>query len=1122
MKNTTKIFLASLIIFLIFIASLCGIGLYYYRHPGAVKAFIEKSIARSANTSCTIKNLSYSLKPLRLRAEGIVCEPSDNHHGFHLKVPELTVDMALDGVFGNRNLIIKTFKMNGFSCRISHDMVLPKIEEQSDQPSFFSRILKRALAFFLFRNIKFEAAHITNGHLVAKTQEQTFRITNINGWLNKKHLVTISCGAVFLWPAREMRFTAPQLLITTDHQISLVDPELSFLLTTIDAVFQSPGIDIQAMGLTAKTAFNHKKYNLTIESADLNCDRVLLQESGVSIEKVESKLKVIYDLNCNKLILKSAHWFMHGVIFEDTFDREPLPLDINLTTQGSWNLSKSALELSDFDLVISDITKLEGQGEIRLGIETAVMLKISNGSFFLQKMLPFISPGLRKQLKPITLSGPAFLKGTVRGMKQNNSWDLDGDIRVQLKGNRLSYANERMRISSDITGCISAQGKLPDIEITAHMYTDQSLLSSKLFAAKKFQMGLTISGTYPVFEINEFNANIPRTWVKMGEKDILIADTYINSTKGTIDAKKQSIDIPEIQLESSLLQNLLLSLTIDGTQLAVAMKGEQTNILESAQDLNMIPAGWQISGIDTFQVKATQRQTNIWAFIAELGFHNLTFENKDSTCIGEKISLKARTSGEIDLNKPSVTTKTNLEINEGEALYDHFYMDLGRHAFTCYGDAVYDPPKKILRLSTMKVGINDIMGCHMHGNIRNTSLDQTTHLSIHILKAPLKPLFKHFVVDPFKIEKPILADLTIGGDLSGDLELEGNNKTWKIRGHLLWHGGKLLSADHDFSIRGIDLDLPVCYRSHKDFKKTETATGNLSIQSMKIPMLPDQPITMRVDAGLNSLSIPSPTIIKIPGGSVRIGPISCKNIFGNQASIHSNLSMKAVKIHPLLSKFRQRPVQGKIDGELDSITCKGGNLTTEGKIIANAFDGEIIFSDLGATGIFGSTPLFRMNVRINALRLAEMTSGTQFGKIDGVLHGYVKDLEVAHGQPQKFNLLLETIPTNSVSQRISVKALDNIARIGKGQSAFVGLAAGFAKIFKEFPYQKIGVRASLENDVFRINGTIREEDKEYIIKKGGILGVDIVNQNPDNRAGFKDMVKRIKRVIADRGAPIIK
>ncbi|MBW1802226.1 MAG: hypothetical protein JRJ85_16035, partial [Deltaproteobacteria bacterium] len=69
---------------------------------------------------------------------------------------------------------------------------------------------------------------------------------------------------------------------------------------------------------------------------------------------------------------------------------------------------------------------------------------------------------------------------------------------------------------------------------------------------------------------------------------------------------------------------------------------------------------------------------------------------------------------------------------------------------------------------------------------------------------------------------------------------------------------------------------------------------------------------------------------------------------------------------------------------------------------------------------------------------------------------------------------------------------------------------------------KIGILATLENDVFRVNGTIKEGGQEYLIKRGGFSGVDVVNQNPDNRISFKDMVKRIKRVSSARERPVIK
>jgi len=195
-------------------------------------------------------------------------------------------------------------------------------------------------------------------------------------------------------------------------------------------------------------------------------------------------------------------------------------------------------------------------------------------------------------------------------------------------------------------------------------------------------------------------------------------------------------------------------------------------------------------------------------------------------------------------------------------------------------------------------------------------------------------------------------------------------------------------------------------------------------------------------------------------------------------------------------------------------------LCTHGKIRAEVFDGEVILSGLGASGMFSSTPVFKLSARWNDLRLTKMTTGTSFGQIEGILEGHIKDLEIAYGQPQRFDLLLETVKKKGVPQKISVAAVDNIARIGGGESPFMGIAGVFSSLFKKFPYKKIGVHASLENDIFRINGTIREGGKEYLVKRGGLSGVNIVNQNPDNRISLKDMIKSIKRITAGRG-PVI-
>jgi hypothetical protein len=60
----------------------------------------------------------------------------------------------------------------------------------------------------------------------------------------------------------------------------------------------------------------------------------------------------------------------------------------------------------------------------------------------------------------------------------------------------------------------------------------------------------------------------------------------------------------------------------------------------------------------------------------------------------------------------------------------------------------------------------------------------------------------------------------------------------------------------------------------------------------------------------------------------------------------------------------------------------------------------------------------------------------------------------------------------------------------------------------------------LENDVFKINGTIQENGKEYLVKRGFFSGVDVINQNKDNRVGLKICSKELSGLPIPKGVPL--
>jgi len=465
--------------------------------------------------------------------------------------------------------------------------------------------------------------------------------------------------------------------------------------------------------------------------------------------------------------------------------------------------------------------------------------------------------------------------------------------------------------------------------------------------------------------------------------------------------------------------------------------------------------------------------------------------------------------------------KTSIGVGGGELLCDRFYVDLRKNGFLGICEGAYDPDKGSVKVSDVQLRLKDVIAVGGSGTVSMGKVPRAA-LSLKVQETRLKPVFDIFLLEPFRRENPLLSSLLVDGLISAFLELKGTRADWAAKGHCRWVDGFCSSEDRGFSFKGIDFDLPIWLESGKGRPGQGKEKGALSIGSATVPTLPEQTIRFIFEALPNQLVLTSPTNLKIPGGELRVGPVVCRDIKSSERSIVTSLTMEQVQIEPLLSGMWAQTVKGTINGKLAPIRFEGDHIRSEGEISAQVFDGQVVLSDFNVSGVFTPGPVVGFSARWDDLSLAGLTSGTAFGKVEGVLRGHVNGVEIAYGQPQAFDLLLETVGKKGVSQKISVKAVENISQLGGGQSPFIGIAGLLASVFDDFPYTKIGIRASLQNDVFRINGTIKEGGTEYLVKRGSISGVNVVNQNPDNRVRFKDMVKRIKRVTAGKSAPVVK
>jgi hypothetical protein len=630
-----------------------------------------------------------------------------------------------------------------------------------------------------------------------------------------------------------------------------------------------------------------------------------------------------------------------------------------------------------------------------------------------------------------------------------------------------------------------------------------------------------ISGNYPVIQIKDAAIQISQAKINTGDRGILIGDIRVHIPDGRMDTEKKSVILPKVRFDAVGLKNLLLGIRLQERNLSLAIQGKETSLFHAAAAFHLIPWDWNIKVHDSIQINVTGPRTGPWQVKAKLSLDDLVFENKDGSIIGEKIFLGTGIEGVVDLKRSRMTFAADLKARAGEALYDRYYLNLKKNPIVTSCNGTCDLKKRWIELSRLRFHLTGILPLEIQGFFKQGPSKANADFTVILPKSTLKPIVHHFLQEPYKTEKPFLATLETEGTVSAEFRINGFQDAWQVKGRLGWLGGNFSLPEEGIALKGILVDMPVWYQTGVAKTPVKTLSGKLEVESMTVPLLPEQPLSIFLDTGPNRISVETPTVIRVPGGDLRLGSVQVKKLFGPDLSIHTRLECDEIKLQPLLSKIWMHPLEGTLTGTLNPIRYENHAITTRGELKAEVFEGKIILSHLGASGVFTSAPVFKLNVKWEDLLLSQMTTNTAFGTIEGGLKGQLRDFEMAYGQPQRFNLLLETVQKKGISQKISVKAVENIAQIGGGQSPFMGLAGAFASFFKKFPYEKIGIHANLENDVFTVNGTIREGGTEYLVKRGRFSGVNVVNQNPDNRISFKDMVKRIKR-IGSKGGPVVK
>ncbi|WP_027192071.1 translocation/assembly module TamB domain-containing protein [Fundidesulfovibrio putealis] len=246
------------------------------------------------------------------------------------------------------------------------------------------------------------------------------------------------------------------------------------------------------------------------------------------------------------------------------------------------------------------------------------------------------------------------------------------------------------------------------------------------------------------------------------------------------------------------------------------------------------------------------------------------------------------------------------------------------------------------------------------------------------------------------------------------------------------------------------------------------------------------------------------------GGRLTLSRPEVRNPF--EPTFEARLSARLTELP--LAELSKGKLSSAASGNWETITLTKDMLNVDGELTAKAFGGDLVVMGLKVARPFAADRQFRVHAGLLGADMRSVSAMAGVGRITGRLNVTLSELHMAGFLPLAFTLRVESLPEPGVEQRISLGAVDSLTEVSAGGRVDPGLAARAAlMLFGDFGYKKLGLLIGLKGAMCTVRGLHHENGVEYILKRSGLAGVDVVNGNPENAMPFADLLVRIKKIM---------
>jgi hypothetical protein len=371
-------------------------------------------------------------------------------------------------------------------------------------------------------------------------------------------------------------------------------------------------------------------------------------------------------------------------------------------------------------------------------------------------------------------------------------------------------------------------------------------------------------------------------------------------------------------------------------------------------------------------------------------------------------------------------------------------------------------------------------------------------------------ILQRLFADYLKDASPGLASLSLTGTSALDATIRRGESGVAVTGEYRMDGTTLNAPGMSLAVQDVAMHIPfdLVYPVPPETAPS-TPPGQITIRAVRREPVALDDLRIPLSVAHNAVEVPDAVSIPLFGGAIHLYGLRLDDLLV-PTRYHFGIRIEGLDLGRLTQRLTGTELPGVINADLGYMTYEAGRVASEGRAVIGIFGGQIEMNGFFAENVASPARRIGGDITFRDINLEEVTKRIAVGRMTGIIQGSLKHFVMEYGQPARFDLEVESVPTRGVPQRISMDAIQSISILGTGADS--ALNQGITRLFREYPYSRIGLRCVLINDQFTVRGTIHAGGKEYLVRRGFLRGVDVVNQNPDNVISFRDMEERLQRI----------